>query len=74
MSNKVTKSKLESTESLCEKGISVVFLDGEIREVSERNFSRCLVQAAYIRMQEGASTCRELEIDIHTTKLAIKSY
>lgn len=49
-----------------------MFLDGEVRKVADRTFSRCLVSAAYMRLVEGAETHRQLTVDV-TAMRAIKT-
>jgi len=60
-------------KSFCEKGIKVVFIDGQVRDVAEITFSRCLVSAAYQRLLEGACTYREFAVDVEATKWTNKS-
>lgn len=63
-----------ATMSYCERGVKVVFLDGEIVEVfGQKSFSRVLVMAAYQRLQAGAWTRRELTVDPEATKAANKN-
>jgi hypothetical protein len=40
--------------------IEIEFLDGEIRQVEETTFSRALVTAAWVRLQEGADSHKQL--------------
>lgn len=47
-------------EELGKQVIEIEFLDGEIRQVEETTFSRALVAASWMRLQEGESGHKQL--------------